>query len=127
MTRLTQQKPLLIIRRERYHKHNNSYNPAMKKQTLSIQRFEDFKILRLSNWFNLPILEFCNLAIDVGKEGLFTSGTGLQLDYKSCQNKTIPRLQTTESLRASAKQSPVRGLPRLRLAMTPCIIFQSLN
>lgn len=43
---------------------NFLYNPAMSKQTLTIQRFEDTKIRRLNNWFNLSILQSDNLIIE---------------------------------------------------------------
>ena len=54
------------------------YNPAMSSQTLAIRGFEDIKIRRLNNLFNLSILQSYNLRIlessnRYGREGLKTS------------------------------------------------------
>ena len=93
--------------------NNNWYNPTTLLKTKSLVVSFWLLVFRL-------ISNNQHLTSIVGKQGLMTS----------CRFSSIPRLQATKSLRVSAKQSPVRGLPRLRLAMTPCInlpILESFN
>ena len=96
MIQLTQRKPNLNIGRELFRKHNNSYNPAMHKQTLSNRRLENSKIRRLVNLFNLSILQSYNLLIDVGKRVCFHRGPVCYKALLTCPKQTYREVNREE-------------------------------
>jgi hypothetical protein len=104
--------------------------------TGSLKRFEDYASCLCEERSDEAIsgsgiarVAFSNSAMIpcVISESLNRNGFGVKNPAK---NKTISRLQITRNVFArseATKQSPIRGLPRLRLAMTPYIILQSSN
>lgn len=81
MQQLTHKKVWFSYKRERFDILNNWYNPAMIEQTLTANRKPPTANRQMR------IAESKMRTAENGKKGLFTSGTGLQLYRKSCQNK----------------------------------------